>query len=298
MPITLRQIQYFVGTAETGQISQAANQLNISQSAITIAIRQLEAALGASLFIRQPNGMVLTETGQHFLTHAYEILRSVDVALEIRHWDSGLSGTLNLAATYTIMSYFLPAKLHNFAKLYPNIHIKLNELSRSEIECGLLDGSIDLAVLISSNVKHEDIAVRHLFDSKRQLWLSPEHALSAREVVDLRDLANEDYVMLTVDEAANVAEQYWQHNDLSPKVLLRTASIEAVRSMVGYNHGITILSDMVYRTWSLERKRIVRIPILPAPPGMGIGLAWQKNRRLNAREKVFCDYLIQHATAA
>lgn len=297
MSITLRQIEYVVATAETGQVSQAASRLNISQSAITIAIRQLENMLGTSLFIRQPNGMVLTNAGHHFLAHAYDILSSVEAAREVRHWDSGLSGTLNVAATYTIMSYFLPAKLQHFAKLYPNVRIQLKELSRSDVEKGLLDGSIDLAVLIASNVRHEGIVVRHLFDSKRQLWISAEHELASREVMALRDLAQEKYVMLTVDEAADVAHDYWQQNGLTPNVVLHTTSIEAVRSMVGYNSGIAILSDMVYWPWSLERKRIVRIPVVPPPPSMGIGLAWQKARQLNELEKAFCDYLIQHTAA-
>lgn len=292
MSITLRQVQYFVATAETGQISQASKQLHISQSAVTIAIRQLEQALSAVLFIRQPHGMVLTDAGQHFLTHAYEILRSVDAALEIRHWDKGLGGTLNIAATYTVMSYFLPAKLQNFSKLYPNIRVNLSELSRPDIEQGLADGSTDLAVLISSNVKSQVLTVRHLFDSPRQLWLSPEHPLAEREVVNLSDLAEERYIMLTVDEASRVAGHYWRQNGLEPNVVLRTSSIETVRSMVSYNNGIAILSDMVYWPWSLERKRIIRIPVVPAPPGMGIGLAWRAQRRLSALEKAFCDYLV------
>ena len=82
MSLTLRQVRYFVATAEIGQISQAAIHLNISQSAVTTAIKELEAMLGVLLFQRSAQGMNLTEAGRHFLNRAYVILRSVDDAAE------------------------------------------------------------------------------------------------------------------------------------------------------------------------------------------------------------------------
>lgn len=81
MSLTLRQVRYFVATAEIGQISQAAIHLNISQSAVTTAIKELEGILGTLLFQRSAQGMSLTDAGRHFLNRAYVILRSVDDAL-------------------------------------------------------------------------------------------------------------------------------------------------------------------------------------------------------------------------
>ena len=75
MSLTLRQVRYFVATAEIGQISQAAIHLNISQSAVTTAIKELEAMLGVLLFQRSAQGMNLTEAGRHFLNRAYVIQR-------------------------------------------------------------------------------------------------------------------------------------------------------------------------------------------------------------------------------
>jgi hypothetical protein len=67
MALTLRQLKYFVATAELGQISQAAIQLTISQSAVTNAIKELEDSLGTRLFMRTASGMTLTNTGRRFL---------------------------------------------------------------------------------------------------------------------------------------------------------------------------------------------------------------------------------------
>ena len=80
MSISLRQIRYFVSTAERGQITQAAIDLAISQSAITTAIKELENIVDAELFARSPQGMELTEAGRQFLFHAYDILNKVEEA--------------------------------------------------------------------------------------------------------------------------------------------------------------------------------------------------------------------------
>ena len=103
MSLTLRQVRYFIATAEIGQISQAAIHLNISQSAVTTAIKELEAMLGVQLFVRSAQGMNLTDAGRHFLNRAYVIVRSVDDALNSPLPDYRASGVLRVAASYTVL---------------------------------------------------------------------------------------------------------------------------------------------------------------------------------------------------
>ena len=86
--------------------------------------------------------------------------------------------------------------------------------------------------------------------------------------------------MLTVDEAAHTAMRYWQLSDYQPRITLRTSSVEAVRSMVANGQGVTILSDMVYRPWSLEGKRIGTAKTDREIPSMDVGLAWRKGTEL------------------
>src|ERR1700722_1803057 len=123
MALTLRQLKYFVATAELGQISQAAIQLTISQSAVTNAIKELEDSLGTRLFMRTASGMTLTNTGRRFLNQAYTILSSVDEAMRIPNLESTLTGTLTLAASYTVLGYFLPHHIQRLNTLYPRLAI-------------------------------------------------------------------------------------------------------------------------------------------------------------------------------
>jgi DNA-binding transcriptional LysR family regulator len=88
MAFTLRQVKYFVATAELGQVSQAAAQLAISQSAVTTAIRDLETILGVRLFVRSAQGMELTEHGRSFLERSYTLLAAVDYPITWPGWRS------------------------------------------------------------------------------------------------------------------------------------------------------------------------------------------------------------------
>ncbi|SAL73914.1 LysR family transcriptional regulator [Caballeronia telluris] len=276
MALTLRQLKYFVATAELGQISQAAMQLTISQSAVTTAIKELEDSVGTQLFLRTAAGVTLTNTGRHFLNHAYTILSSVDEAMRVPNLESTLSGTLTLAASYTVLGYFLPHHLQRLGAQYPRLTIQLHELNREAIEEGLISGRYDMAVLLTSNVDNPELTLEPMIHSPRRLWLGAQHPLLRREQVTLADVAPEPFVMLTVDEAAYTALRYWTDTPYRPNVKLRTSSVEAVRSMVANGSGVAILSDMVYRPWSLEGRRIETRQLRDIVPPMTVGLAWRR----------------------
>jgi DNA-binding transcriptional LysR family regulator len=112
----------FRGHCGSGQISQAAIHLHISQSSVTSAIQELEALLGAPLFIRSPQGMILTDSGRHFLNHAYSIPRSVDDAMKSPLPDNTASGSLGGGQLHGA-GYFLPHHLQRLSQSYPGIKI-------------------------------------------------------------------------------------------------------------------------------------------------------------------------------
>ena len=293
MSISLRQIRYFVSTAEHGQVSQAALDLAISQSAITTAIQQIERTIGADLFTRSQLGMELTPAGQQFLFHAYDIINKVAEATSPSIPANDLEGRLSVAATYTAIGYFLPNHLEKMKRGLPKLDIQLFELNREAIEEGLLTNRYDIAVLLTSNVLNPDLSTETLLSSRRRLWVPSKHPLLSESSVGLKEISEQPYVMLTVDEAAHTSLKYWSNTPYQPSVTLRTSSVEAVRSMVANGLGVTILSDMVLRPWSLEGKRIETIvPRNPIPP-MDVGLAWRRNAHFTPVMEAFRSYFRQ-----
>ncbi|MGG7445101.1 LysR family transcriptional regulator [Kosakonia oryzendophytica] len=289
--LTLRQIRYFVATAEMGQISLAAVHLNISQSAVTGAIQELEQLLGKKLFTRSVHGMMLTDYGNHFLNHAYTVLQTVDNAVRsMPVSDTGVRGTLRLAASYTVIGYFLPFHLQRLMQDYPHIDIQLFEYERQDIEQGLIDQTLDMALVLTGNLRHQSIYAETLFNSTRRLWLPSRHPLCEKSQVTLEDVADEPFIMLTVDEAADSAMRYWEEAGASPDVILRTSSVEAVRSMVANGSGVTILSDLVYRPWSLEGRRIETRSLVNNVHPMSVGLAWRYDARFTPAMAALREY--------
>ncbi len=289
MSYNLRHLKYFIATAELGQVSRAAIELSVSQSAVTAAVRELESVLGAQLFVRSAQGMTLTEAGRRFLSSGYEIVAKVEESL--RTADTvGLRGELSVAATYTVIGYFLPVHLERLGRVMPDVTLKVSEMTRQALEAALLEDRIEIAVALTSNILNPDLAKETLLSSPRRLWLPPRHRLTGREDLDLADVAEEPYVMLTVDEAAHTAMRYWNQSASHPRVVLRTSSIEAVRSMVANGQSVSILSDMVYRPWSLEGRRIEVADLRVDIPPMDVGLVWRKDAEFTPIMTAFRDY--------
>ena len=293
MSFTIRQLKYFTAVAEIGRISHAAIQLNISQSAVTTAVRELEDTLGQRLLERHAQGVELTDAGRRFLSHAYTVLGAVDDALRMQDYEEAIEGTLTLAASYTVLGYFLPHHLQRFFKRYPKVNVKVHEVVREDIEEGLVTERYDLGLLITSNSVLHDLTLETFFGSPRRLWVPAQHRLLEKADVTLADVATEPYIMLTVDESAYTTLKYWSATPHLPAIRLRTSSVEAVRSMVANGLGVTILSDMVYRPWSLEGRRIETINLKAVVPSMGIGLGWKQGREHSVPMRAFRNYFKQ-----
>ncbi|MBD0416924.1 LysR family transcriptional regulator [Oryzicola mucosus] len=293
MTITLKQLDYFIATAESGQVSHAAVELNISQSAVTAAIKMLEANLGVKLFERTHAGVRLTMEGSRFLDHARVITGAVAAAVRspLRE-HAGPAGKFKLGMTYTVVGYYMSRYYARFRKTYPQIDVEILELPRDALETGLMVGDIDMAVMLVSNLEHSDeLAQEVLMRSSRRLWLSADHHLLGKPEISLADVAAEDYVMLTVDEARTTAARYWDAAGLAPKPVLITSSVEAVRSLVASGIGVTILSDMVYRPWSLEGQRIEVRGVVEPIPSMDVGLAWSRQRPIDPAAAAFRAFM-------
>lgn len=292
--VTLRQFRYFIAAATTGQFSSAAVAENVSQSAITGAVQSLERQLRARLFERLPHGVALTPEGQVFFHHARHVMDAVNDAM--RHASllpQSAQGTIRLAATYTVLGYFLPDLLSRFKRSYPRVEIDLVDMDRPRLEAALQKGSIDLGIGLLSNIEHiEQYGHRLLVRSRRRLWAGVGHPLAAQSTVSLADIARHPQVLLTVDDADMAISRLWPKGGPALKVAMRTSSLESLRGLVAYGFGVSILSDLVYRPWSLEGKKIMAIPVSDSIAAMDVGLLWPLGRAPSGLADIFRQFLL------
>ena len=277
--LNLRQLRYFTAAAETGQFSLAAANQHISQSAITTAVTQLELLLGVKLFERLPHGVRMTQEGHRFLERARSILNAVqDAVSEPLNTLTSLQGNVRMGASYTVLGYYLPALLARFRRSYPNVEFDLRDLDRSAIEQGVADGELDLGLVILSNASPDlPLEKAVLLRSRRHLWLSAEHPLMQQAHISLKDVERYPYILLTVDEGEASTARYWQAAGVAPEVAFRTGSMEALRGLVAHGFGITVLSEMVFRPWSLEGRRLETRALSDPLPDMELGLIWRRS---------------------
>jgi DNA-binding transcriptional LysR family regulator len=292
--VTLRQLRYFAAAAATGQFSMAATQEHVSQSAITNGVLQLEETLGVRLFDRLPHGVALTAEGHNFYQHARHILDLLDDALrEPRFQMHNLSGGVRIGASYSVLGYFLPPLLARFRMQFPDVDLDLRDMDRAGIEAGVSSGELELGVVILSNVAARERFGHHvLMRSRRRLWTSASHPLTQLDALSLKDIAAHPYIQITQDESEKSTQRYWQASGAEPNIAFRTGSMEGLRGLIAHGFGVTILSDMVYRPWSLEGKKIEARPILDVVPDLEVGLIWKPDAALDTPANAFKQFLI------
>jgi len=293
--ISTRQITYFLAVAETQQISAAARALNVSQSTITISIKELEAHLGVELFERLPRHLRLTNAGHRFKSHAHIISTELNAALRnVKSEAHCVTGNVRLGMSWTLSSYFAFPVIERFARKYPDIILDVSEDFREELERKIIDDELDLALVLTSNLSGKtNIENKTFHVSARRLWVASNHPFADYKQVSLADVASEPYAVLRSDEAEKQALSYWKNPITSPKVKFASSSIEAVRNFVGIGGAVTILSDVVYRPWTLDGRRIERIDIAEPIPKMDVGVIWRSNKRLSKASELLRDAFCQ-----
>lgn len=282
MAFTLRQIQYFIAVAEQGSITRAAQNLSISQSSVTEALKELETDLGVELFDRHPRGLTITHNGHQFLRHATKILASVsDARASFSGNSSTPSGTLNIGVTSLVAGYVLSDLLARYRRACPGVEVSAIEDNGGYLEHLLVGGELDVAVMVISNLRDRMALQAEILEtSPYRLWLPMGHPLVSADIISVADIAREPLIMLTVDEIEENTGKLLSALGARPHVAFRTRSVEAVRSLVATGAGVALLPDLVYRPWSLEGDRIESRDVSGSLPVVQVGMVWRKGSSL------------------
>jgi len=282
MAFTLRQLQYFVAVAEQGSVTRAAQNLSISQSSVTEAIKELEGDLGVVLFERHPRGLSITHNGHQFLRHATKILATVsDARNSFAETRVNEGGTLNIGVTSLVAGYVLSDLLARYRRACPGVEVSAIEDNGSYLEHLLIGGELDVAVMVISNLRDRlALQAEILETSPYRLWLPMGHPLVSADIISVADIAREPLIMLTVDEIEENTGKLLSALGARPHVAFRTRSVEAVRSLVATGAGVALLPDLVYRPWSLEGDRIESRDVSGALPVVQVGMVWRKGSSL------------------
>lgn len=239
---TLRQLDYFVTTAQSGSLAEAAAKANVSQPSISTAIAKLEEQLGVQLFVRHhAQGVSLTPTGRRMLGDARNLLRQ---AADFEHFaaDAGdtMRGELQLGCFVTLAPVFMPALITQFARLHPGVTLRVHEGTQDDLATGLTTGRLDLALLYDLDLP-DGIHLDHMQTCHPYALLPEGHVLAKRKRLALKDLMTEPLILLDVPPSRKYFLGLFSAAGLDPKVAFTSSSMEMVRGLVGRGAGISLL---------------------------------------------------------
>ncbi len=275
---TLKQLRYFEALARHKHFGHAADAVSVSQPALSVQIRDLEAALGVALFERGPRQVRLTAFGETFAGRVQGILRSVDELGDLaRTAQGGLSGQLRIGVIPTIAPYLLPAILRDVAAAYPDLDVHVRETVTPRLIEALHAGRLDTAIL-ALPVSEPALTEVTLFD-ERLVLVRPERE-AGRPVPDAETLRDMRLLLLEEghcfrDQAlavCGVAQPGGQEG-------LDGTSLSTLVQMVGAGLGVTLIPDMAVPVET--RSAPVCIGRFAAPqPTRTVGMVWRKTSPL------------------
>jgi len=299
MRYTLRQIEYFIATAEAGSITLAAERINISQPSISTAISQLEAELGAQLFLRRhAQGLSLTRTGRELLAEAKQLM---DQAQKLYHTASeateAVRGTLSLGCLVTFAPMVLPEVTHSFATDFPGVRVLPQVSDHEQLLHGLERAELDIALSYDLHLPDEFEFIP-LAELPPYALVAETDPLASEPAVTLTELAERDMILLDLPQSRDYFLALFARMGLVPKISARLQQQDVIRTMVANRFGYTIANIRPNSRLALDGRSVARVRIAGDHRPMRLGLlrvARQAPTRLVGTFMDHCATLISNS---
>lgn len=269
------QLRYFLRVADVANFTRAAEGLGISQPALSRSIQRLEEELGQPVFERQGRSLSLTEAGTLLQARAQQILSMVDdVKAEI--CDDGQSGRVRVGAIPTIAPFFLPEVLRQFSDDFPKATLTVQENTTDALLKSCASGEIDL-VILALPVPAKYLEVEALFEEELLLVLPPDHPLTNKGEIRLKDV--EPYPFVLLEEAHCLSDNivsFCRQGSFQPVVIERTSQLAMVQELVSLSHGASMIPAMA-RQLDQSDRRVYR-SFAGRKPTRTVAVAWNPYR--------------------
>ena len=260
----LRQLRYFVAVAETGNISQAAKAIFLTQPALSRQIKALEDEIGHCLLERRAHSIHLTAAGETLLREARELFQAVDQLLE-RVRAAGTGVHLRVGYSPSFASGILSAAVANFTQAHSGAQVELFDLSTNELLTGLDSKKLDIVLTVGGDTARRGITWTPLLRAPWRLVVKRGHPLAGRPRVTPAEAAREPLLIFCkrdYPEYWSSINGWFREHGLRPKIGGEYDSSETLMAAVEAGLGVAIVTT---RTALLFRHR-ARIKMLSAEP--------------------------------
>lgn len=240
----LRQLRYFVKTAETLNFSEAAKQLFIAQSTLSQQIRSLEIELKTELFQRNSHAISLTEAGEELLPFAITTLRDAETCIDrISDLRKLMTGKLTIGVTYSF-SPILTETLMAFMKRHPHVRLNILYKPMAELMEMLSHRDVDFVLAFRPSERDDNIESHVLFDNHLAVIVNENHLLASRKTITLADLRKFDIALPAKGlQARSEFDRHLSRYPTDLKVRIELNEVNILLKLIKQSNYVTILAE-------------------------------------------------------
>ncbi|MSU88798.1 LysR family transcriptional regulator [Rhodobacteraceae bacterium 2CG4] len=293
--LTLKQMRYFEALARHGHFGRAADVCAISQPALSMQIRELEASLGSALFERSTRQVRLTGFGEEVASRVREILRAVDELADLADAArAGLVGRLRIGVIPTVAPYLLPAIIGRLSRRHAGLDIRVRETMTPRLIQELAEGRLDTAI-VALPISERSFTEVPLFSEDfvliRPAGDAPKPVPKAEDLREMR--------LLLLEEGHCFRDQALAFCDLSqarPREVLDASSLSTLVQMVGAGIGLTLLPEMAVPV-EVRSAEVAVARLAPPRPSRTIGMIWRRSSPLAEQLRQIAEMVREAGTA-
>ena len=281
------QLRYFVAACRCGSLTKAAAEFQISQPALSKAVKALEEELEVELFRRVGKKLVLTEAGQAFWEKAEPLLTHADRIARNMQNLGGKRNVVNIATMSPIGAYVVDGPVREFRKARPELKISVRETVKTEVLEEIKKERADVGILIVNRISREDFSVLPFARSRVVYCMRPKHPLAGRERLSFAELAPYPMILEQHDRKNMPAvEREMRRQGLSPRIILRTQQHNTAFQVLDGDTGYFVMRELAGM-----QDGVCTAELVESLADLEIGLVWKKGKRLYSDTSQFVQFI-------
>jgi molybdate transport repressor ModE-like protein len=264
MQITLRQLRIFEAVARHGSISRAADELGLTQPAVSMQIKQMEDQLGLVFVEQVGKKFALTDAGQELCYHAAQIgKQTAEMLTSMEQFRELERGVLRVAVVSTA-NYFLPPLIADFSARHPGVRVSLKVANREAVLAAVSSNEAELAIL-GHTTERVDMVAQVFMDNPLVVIAPPDHPLASMDCIELRQIENEMIVIREQGSGTRAAmERFFDKSDINYQPGCELNTNEAIKQAVQAGLGIGVVPAQTIEL-ELQTGRLVVLPFKGFP---------------------------------
>jgi DNA-binding transcriptional LysR family regulator len=295
--MNLNQLKIFYFAAKNGNLSVAADDLYITQPAVTKGIQRLQEYYDIRFVDFVGKKLILTDAGEVLYKIAEKIFEMESQAEEsIRDFQQRQRGYIRILSSESFGDYYLPHIIIPFCKAYPLVRLSMNILPTEQVVENTASLNCDLG-FISYPVEHKKLALREVLEDKLVIIAPPDHPLAHKENLKPKDLAGQNFIMHERESAPRRAiDEFTRKNSISLKIPLELSSNRAIKRAVEEGIGIALISRRV-ASEEISAKRLKAINLADPSMKRKFFMVHHKDKYISETLRLLMDLVFQWASA-